>query len=703
MDGALSVEQAVRELARLASVDVGIAPPAPTSAGPLPVHDESARLKLAEARYRALIEQIPAVTFLAALDGKLTDIYVSPQIESLLGFTQDEWVGDPTLWFRQLHPDDRETMARQFAETIATGKPLRGKCRAIARDGRIVWVYGEARFVRDDGGEAKLLQGIAFDITEQERALETREELVREQVLRAAADRERRQLLTLLEQVPAVVGFLRGPELVFEFAHPTIKRAIGGRDVTGQPLSVAIPEQHDQPFHERLRRVYETGAPFTQREGLAWFDIDRRAETYWDSVYLAVRDGSGRIEGVMTFDVEVTESVRARRELEVANRAKDEFLATMSHELRTPLNAILGWATILNDARRPHDAKLTRGLQAIERNARAQERLVGDLLDVSRIITGKLHLRLQRTDMSSVIRAAADVVRPAADAKGVELLVHLDPDLGANIGDPDRLQQVVWNLLSNAVRHTQRGGRVTVTGQRSASGIFIGVQDTGSGIPAEHLPHIFERFRQVDSSTTRSHGGLGLGLAIVRHLVEAHGGSVEAYSMGLGHGATFTVALPIRALDVAPAPGGAEAENEGDGPESPRSVGTDVLDDVRVLVVDDDADSLELIVCALQDAGANVTPARSAREALAATGPFDVIVSDIGMPDVDGYSFIRSVRTRESDAAVPAIALTAYARAEDAERAKRAGYQQHFAKPVDGQKLLEAVKQWAELRPHATK
>jgi len=259
------------------------------------------------------------------------------------------------------------------------------------------------------------------------------------------------------------------------------------------------------------------------------------------------------------------------------------------------------------------------------------------------------------------------------------------------MGDPDRIQQIVWNLLSNAVRFTPRGGRVVVAATRTASAITIRVRDTGAGIAAEHLAHIFERFRQVDSSTTRAHGGLGLGLAIVRHLVDAHGGSVEALSEGLGRGATFTVVLPIRAVNVErQAKEEAEAEAEAGAAPSGSS-----LRDVRVLVVDDDADSLEVLRMVLEAAGAKVTATASARdafEALDAHGPFEIIVSDIGMPEMDGYSFMRGVRSRSSSAHVPAIALTAYARSEDAELAIRAGYQEHLAKPVDETRLLNAVK-----------
>jgi PAS domain S-box-containing protein len=387
----------------------------------------------------------------------------------------------------------------------------------------------------------------------------------------------------------------------------------------------------------------------------------------------------------------------ARREIEQVNRVKDEFLATMSHELRTPLNAITGWAAILRKKPR-EEAKLERGLAAIERNAKAQVRLVGDLLDVSRIISGKLLLNVVKLEVLPSIMAAADVVRPAAEGKGVRLVVDIDPDIGSTMADGDRLQQVVWNLLTNAVRFTPRGGRVTITGDRSASGIQIVVRDTGAGIAGEHLPHIFERFKQVDSSTTRAHGGLGLGLAIVRHLVEAHGGSVDVASEGQGRGATFTVFLPIAAVNKAPAdlaPTDSErADSVALGSEEP--VGH--LDGLRILVVDDDEDSLEILREVLEAAGAQVTAVTSARlafDAVDAGGAkgFGLIISDVGMPETDGYSFIRNIRSRQDRGSdVPAIALTAYARATDATLALDAGFQQHLVKPVDERQLLQAVE-----------
>ena len=597
-------------------------------------------------------------------------------------------------------PEDREAgRPDRILETLRRDGRFEDESWRVRKDGSRFWASVVITALRDANGEVIGFAKVTRDLTTRRAAEEHERALAREQLARTASEEERARLLKLLQQVPAIVNLLRGPDLVLEFVHPNTAKSLGGGELQGKPLLVAIPELHDQPYYARLRRVYETGEPFEQRAALVWLELDgRRVETYWDSVYLPTRNALGAIDGVMTFDLDVTANVRARRELEQASRAKDEFLATMSHELRTPLNAMLTWVTVLmSNGSLPRDeAKLARGLQVIERNARAQERLVGDLLDMSSIISGKLRLSLRRADISAVIHAAADVVRAAADAKGVRLLVDLDPNLGANAGDPDRLQQVIWNLLTNAVRYTARDGRVTVTGERGPAGIRIRVQDTGAGIRREHLPFIFERFRQVDSSTTRTHGGLGLGLAIVRHLVEAHGGSVEAASEGEGQGATLTVTLPIRALDPAPAYGAVPGDGAvEDGAGSTLSTRPNLLQEIRVLVVDDDPDSLEAVAEALHSVGAKVTSAKSAHDALEEGGPFDVIVSDIGMPGMDGYALIRSIRSRDADAFVPAIALTAYARAVDAERALRAGYQEHFAKPIDARKLVDAVRTWA--------
>jgi signal transduction histidine kinase len=529
---------------------------------------------------------------------------------------------------------------------------------------------------------------------------------------RLAAAKQRASLYNAFMQAPFPVAIFRGPTHVIEAANEAILKAWGmDASVVGRPLAEALPEIRQRSFPGLLDGVYRTGVAHEGRGELARLPTGPGGalqDAYYNYMYAPLRSSRGHVEGIMVSAFDVTPLRRAAKESEralareqlarasseSASRAKDEFLATMSHELRTPLNAILGWSSILS--RRPRDeATLKRGLEVIERNARAQDRIVNDLLDVSRIISGKLHLSLRRVEVSAMVHAAADVVRTAADGKGVQLVVDIDPDIGATVADPDRLQQILWNLLSNAVRYTPRGGSVKVMGARTNSGIQLCVKDTGSGIPREHLPHIFERFRQVDSSTTRRHGGLGLGLAIVRHLIEAHGGSVEARSEGENQGATFTIALPIRALIPAEPrgnPGSAAAALESET-QVCRSDDT-LLSNVRVLVVDDDADSIELLSVALGEAGAEVTAVRSAREALGARGPFDIIISDIGMPEIDGYSFIRRVRSSDLGA-VPAIALTAYARSEDAERATRAGFQEHLTKPLDARKLLETVRLWA--------
>ena len=384
----------------------------------------------------------------------------------------------------------------------------------------------------------------------------------------------------------------------------------------------------------------------------------------------------------------------ARRQAEEANRIKDEFLATLSHELRTPLNAILGWAQMLRMTKL-EEATANRAYATIERNARAQAQLISDLLDVSRIITGKLRLDQKPVDLAAVVDAVLDTVRPAAEAKGIPITVHLAPAVSPVLGDPDRLQQVVWNLLSNAIKFTPREGRVEVYLRQVDGNVEIAVRDTGSGILPAFLPFVFDRFRQAESTTTRSHGGLGLGLSIVRHLVELHGGTVAVESAGEGAGATFTVALPVRATFL-PNPGPEQA-----APPAAAGGAWDarLLAGVRVLVVEDDEDTRELLVRALERGGAEVEEAASVALALAALDRRlpDVLVSDIGMPGEDGYALIRKLRasTRERGADLPAAALTAYARSEDRVQALQAGFQTHIAKPVDPSELVAIVARLA--------
>jgi PAS domain S-box-containing protein len=386
----------------------------------------------------------------------------------------------------------------------------------------------------------------------------------------------------------------------------------------------------------------------------------------------------------------------ARADAERASRMKDEFLATLSHELRTPLHAILGWSQLL--ARRG-TAELAQGLGVIERNARAQTKIIDDLLDMSRIISGKVRLDVQRVDLAAIARLSLDTVRPGADAKGVRLQAVLDPLAGPVNGDPNRLQQVLWNLLTNAVKFTPRGGRVQVLLERVNSHLELRVIDTGQGITAAFLPHVFDRFSQADASNTRQHAGLGLGLAIVKQLVELHGGSVNAASAGPGQGATFCIELPLLSVSGETAkPPDRRHPSRSEGAErnlaDPAGHFAD-FSGLKILVVDDEPDARALMRRLLEDSGATVLEASSAAEGLStlrAARP-DVLVSDIGMPRESGYTLIRQIRALPPDAggATPAVALTAYARTEDRMQAILAGFQHHLAKPVEPAELIAMV------------
>jgi len=383
----------------------------------------------------------------------------------------------------------------------------------------------------------------------------------------------------------------------------------------------------------------------------------------------------------------------ARAEAEAANRIKDEFLATVSHELRTPLTAILGWATMLR-AGGLDEPTLARSLEIIERNGRAQAQLIEDLLDVSRIVSGKLRLDVQPVDLVSVIGAAVDSVCPAADAKEIRLRMVMDPAAGPVRGDAVRLQQVVWNLLSNAVKFTAIGGRVEVRLERTDSAAQVTVSDTGEGIDPDFLPYVFDRFKQADGTKTRRHGGLGLGLAIARHLMEMHGGSVEASSEGAGKGATFTAKIPLVAVHTAGASPPLPQESAA-SEATPEGTGRANLYGLRVLAVDDEPDMREMLRAVLERYGTDVMTAASAGEALDALPGWkpDVLVCDIGMPEEDGYSLIKKVRRLKPDQGgdTPAVALTGYVRVEERMRALAAGYQMFVPKPVEADELASII------------
>ena len=571
--------------------------------------------------------------------------------------------------------------------------------------------------LRDGSGAVSGVVVVVADVTARRRAEERlRLMLEASRVLNASLDYEATLASLARLLVPALadgctIDVAEPGEPPRTLAHAHVDPA---KDALGLELRARFPPAADASHG--LTHVLRTGRPeVTTRLAASSGDLAADAPEHRRMVEaLGVRSqlivpmiARGRTVGAMTLvstrdelryrdeDLPVFEELALRaalaldnarlyRDAQEANRTKDEFLGTVSHELRTPLTAILGWAHILRKKRRD-DPELGRGLAIIERNAKTQAQIIEDILDVSRIISGKLRIDLKPLDVRPSLRAALDVVRPGAEAREIKLELEIADELGEVLADADRLQQVVWNLLSNAVKFTPKGGTITVRAERVGSSAKISVRDTGKGIAPEFLPHVFERFQQADSSTSRAHAGLGLGLSIVRHIVELHGGAVRAESAGRGKGATFSVEVP---LHVAAAPGEGRASVPLLPADGPR------LDGMRVLVVDDEPDARELIAMVLADQGATVTTAASAEEAMLSLvrAPPDVLVSDIGMPGEDGYALIRRVRALKEDVSrLPAIALTAYARADDARKAFLAGFHMHVAKPVEPKTLVGVV------------
>ena len=480
-------------------------------------------------------------------------------------------------------------------------------------------------------------------------------------------------------------------------------------EVIGLPITIVLPpDRFDEEAHilATLRRGERIDHFETERVGKG----GRRISV---SVSVSpIKNARGEIVGGASVSRDISmqkqiEIVRqemlakeqeARAEAEAASRAKDAFLATLSHELRSPLSPILAWARLLRQGMLDAE-KTERALETIERSARSQAQLIDDLLDISRIVSGKLRLQVRPVQLTTVIEAAIEVVRPAADAKNIRIQTALDTETGPIAGDPDRLQQVVWNLLSNATKFTPKGGRVQVALERVNSHVEIAVSDTGQGVPAEFLPHLFERFQQAETGPSRTHGGLGLGLAIVRHIVELHGGTVHAESPGAGNGTTITVKLPCMIF----ARTAGEIERRHPTLEAlPAERNFPQLRDLRVLVVDDEPDSNEVVRTLLVSCGAEVRIAGSAAEGLRELQRWtpDVLISDIGMPCEDGYSFLGKVRARRGEiGSIPAVALTAYATTEDRVRIFSAGFQVHVVKPIDPSELVTVVASVARRLP----
>jgi PAS domain S-box-containing protein len=614
--------------------------------------------------------------------------------ENIKGYRADEIIGKHFSIFYPEEDMEWDKPAYELKVATAVGR-FEDEGWRIRKDGTRFWANVIITALREKDGTLRGFGKVTRDLTERKMA---------EEGLRESEERFR----LLIEGVRDYAIFMLDPHGHIESWNAGAERIKGYKadEIIGQHFSIFYPEediQRDKPGYEL--KVATAEGRFEDED----WRIRKDGTRFWANVIITAlrgKDGTLRGFGKVTRDLterKMAEEQRlqlareqvARAEAEAANRAKDEFLATVSHELRTPLNAILGWGRMLASGKLDEEGML-RGLETIERNAKLQAQLIEDLLDMSRIISGKLRLTVGPVDLHPLIEGAVEAMRPAADAKSIRLQVVLDSNVGLISGDPDRLQQVFWNLISNAVKFTPKGGRVQVRLQRIESHVELAVSDTGQGITPEFLPYVFDRFRQADSAITRMHGGLGLGLAIVRHLIELHGGMVEARSPGEGQGATFTVKLPImishdsgRFSTSAQEANATSAWHRAGFDCPPSLVG------LRVLILDDEVDARALLKVILEECQAEVTTVATATEAyetLEWLRP-DVIISDIGMPSEDGYTFMRQVRKREAGtpSRVPAVALTAHARVEDRLRALSAGYQVHVAKPIEPTELVAVL------------
>jgi PAS domain S-box-containing protein len=617
------------------------------------------------ARLAAIVANADSAIFGMTLEGRITSW--NRAAERMFGYSAEEAIGRP---IHTIIPPERQHEGTSLLERIRRGETVRHfETERIARDGRRLPVSLTVSPIRDVNGRLIGISKICRDISERLRTA------------REIASREGRLRLMLEGISDAFCGVDR--EWRFTYVNEHFTRLIGqpADAVLGQVCWSVLPHLEDRALYAAASGAMRDEQPTRVEEYCE--PLDRWLET---RLYPSA-------DGLIAFTTDITDRKRldaareravereseARAAAEEASRMKDGFLAVVSHELRTPLNAMLGWAQMLREGSVAPE-NVARALDTIERNARIQAQLVEDLLDVSRIVSGKLPLTIEAIDFAAVVRAAIEAVRPAATNKDIRLSVDLGTGPTLVSGDAARLQQAVWNLLTNALKFTPRDGRIDVALDRTPTDATLTVRDTGSGIPPEALPFIFDRFRQADTRTTRVHGGLGLGLTIVEHLAEAHGGTVRADSAGPGRGSTFTITIPIRhgkpVEDVAAAPA-----------RLPDLAGR------RILYVDDDPDAREIITAVVERCGAHVTTAPSVSVALDVLRTLtpDVLVGDIGMPGQDGYDLIRSVRAVPHLQHVPAIALTAYAGHEHREAALTAGYNLHLGKPIDPDALCSAI------------
>jgi PAS domain S-box-containing protein len=613
----------------------------------------------------------------------------SNEYYELLGLNPAEVPASLEEWSRHVHPDDLDLVLKEHESALAEQRDVSIELR-MRRDGGWRWFNRTGRCLYDAEGKPASMLGISFDITERKRA---EEELRVSQAQLANMIATAMDAIITIDANQRVIIFNAAAEKMFRCSAP---------EVIGQPIDRFIPERFRTAHRDHIRAFEKTGvtdrsmgalgALFGFRADGHEFPIEAsisQIEVKREKLFTVIlRDITERKLAEQEREQLLSREHAARTEAELANRTKDEFLAIVSHELRTPLNAMVGWASMLRAGKLDED-KVNHAIEIIERNAKAQAQLIGDILDVSRVVSGKLRLDLQTVELPQIIEAAVESIRPAADSKQLRLKLDLEPTVDPVSGDPTRLQQVVWNLLSNAIKFTPSGGKVEIQLKEIGPNVQITVSDTGEGIKAEFLPHIFERFRQGDSSTARKHGGLGLGLAIVRHLVELHNGTVEAYSGGQGQGTRFTVTVPVITL-----PTKEPVEQHGPG-DSQRKKSKVELSGLRILYVEDDVDSRQALAAVLMQYDAEVRIVATVHEALGLLTKWkpDVLISDIGLPDEDGYDLIRKVRARqpEDGGTIPAIALTGYAGLSEHELALAAGYQKYLAKPIDPENLAEVI------------
>jgi PAS domain S-box-containing protein len=646
--------------------------------------------------------------------------------ERLFGYTADEMVGES---IRKIIPEDRQHEEERVLTAIRAGQRVEHfETIRKAKDGRLIPVSLTVSPTRDIDGRIVGASKIARDISEAQRAqiqlerASRRDAFLAQVSLALTRSLDYEQTLRSLAAltVPSIADYC-AIDVVNEEGE-LIQVAVTHQDPAKAVAAETLRQRLDDPSSATSPHwVLKTGIPsffpeITEEMMLATARGDQQRLDNIRSLglvsYMAIpMIAHDRSLGVLTLanaesgvhysehDLRLAEDLASRaalaienaqsyEQLQRADRVKDEFLATLSHELRTPLNAVLGYARMLRTGAIPPD-KAPQALEVIDRNAVSLAQIVEDVLDVSRIVSGKTRIEVRPTDLVKVVKDAIATVMPAADAKGLKIEIALNSLGGPISADPSRLQQVIWNLLSNAVKFTPRGGRVEVRVAPVEGNAEILVADSGAGITREFLPHIFERFRQADSGAARRHGGLGLGLAIARHLVEMHGGTIQAASDGRDKGATFRVTLPLMMRDTE-----SRADRKSDH-ATRRESRNDQLDGVRVMVVDDDEDALRLVRDILEAAGADVLTAASAEAALnrLETERPQVLISDLGMPDMDGFQFIRQIRqlTDMGLRRIPAAALTAYARSGDRAKSLRAGYEMHLSKPIEPAELVAAV------------